>query len=310
MAKILHGPLQVSGSEQIGQEKGFREVFGDENYKQFDFLRLEGELGKGAMNSSLYGTIADWKPDILWAQLQDTASIQPQMLEKIRQDFPNLWLTQWNGDIREVVPVYQSQIGRYFDITYLGFDHQKIYTPHAKRVEIMMIAVDPDEVTIEPQAKEYDVVFIGNHYDNQFPDTKLRLRLMQVLKEHFNTLVLGNGWPEGISSGSCPVKEQGKWYAKGKTCISINHFNNIKYYSERLLWCLASGTPTIAFKTPELEFEDGVHYLGFSDVDECVRHVRNVLKEDFDTTKAVEEVITNHNWTRRAEQVRRDYEQH
>jgi hypothetical protein len=137
---------------------------------------------------------------------------------------------------------------------------------------------------------------------------------------------LGNGWPEGISNGNCPVKDQGIWYNKGRVCVSINHFNDIKYYSERLLWCLASGTPTVARRTPDLEFIEGEHYLGFDDINECVRQIEKVLMADtmiktdtskhiwaddqykFMTERARQEVLTNHSWTSRAEQVKRDYD--
>lgn len=298
--KVLHLPLNVPGSEQIGQSRGMREVF--DEVVEFDYLNYSGDVNAKLVEISKQGF------DIAWMQLQETNIIQPSTLIDIKNNIK--LLTQWNGDIRRDIPSYQQLISPLFDITYLGFDHLKEYNYGDTR--LMMIAVDPEEVKVSPQQKEYEVVFIGNHYGNQFPDSELRLELVRLLKGRFNTKVLGFGWPEGLSDGMCPVKEQSQWYTKGKTCISINHFNDIKYYSERLLWCLASGTPTIVKRTPNLEFKENEHYLGFDDVNECVRQIELVLQypERFDKMGklASNEVIKKHNWTERFKQLKKDYE--
>jgi hypothetical protein len=121
MAKILHLPLNVEGSFQSGQIKGLKEIFGEENYKLFDYLPMEGQLGRGGVNSALIQTIADWQPNIIWAQLQETNTIVDSTWSEIKSKWPNIWLTQWNGDIREVIPAYQLSILPYFDINYLAF---------------------------------------------------------------------------------------------------------------------------------------------------------------------------------------------
>ena len=315
--KILHLPLQVLGSEQVGQATGMREVF--DEVVEFDYLNMP----KDEANQKLK-EIAKQKFDIGWFQLQETNWILPETLKEIKPYFKHL--VQWNGDIREVVPEYQQKIGKYFDITYLGFDHIKQYQPYCNELKIMMIAVDPVEVTrhfqkqpqaidkknqeikIEKLEKEYDVIFIGNHYGNQFPDSQFRLDLINLLRGKFNLKVFGFDWP--FETETCPVKSQGYYYSRAKVCLSINHFNNVKYYSERLLWCLASGTPCVAKKTPDLEFLEGTHLLPFDDMDECVRLVGAVLDSphQFDAmaSRALSEVIKNHTWTNRFKQLKED----
>lgn len=303
--KCLFLPLNVPGSEQHGQLMGMREVF--DEVVELDYLNVPNP------NEELI-QIATQGFDVAWMQLQDTRVITPQTLAAIK---PHIKLmTQWNGDIREIIPEYQRKIAPLFDITYLGYDHVKMYKEICQQVETMMIAVDPLEVLglqgSLPVKKEYDVVFIGNHYDNQFPASSERLELIKLLKSKFNVLVLGNGWPEGISDGNCPVKDQAKWYRKGKVCLSINHFNDVKYYSERLLWCLGSGTPTVVKRTPDLEFIENEHYLGFDDANECVRQIELALQypSRFEIMGQVaqEEVLLEHNWTRRFLNLKEDYD--
>ena len=233
-------------------------------------------------------------------QLQETTIITADTLKAIRPYIKVM--TQWMGDIRENVPAYQQEIGKLFDITYLGFDHIEKYRPYCNDIRLMMIAVDPDEVTSHiMQEPIYDVVFIGNHYLNQFPDSDFRLEMVKLLKKKYNTLILGTGWPDDLSDGVCPVKEQGLNYSKGRVCISVNHFNDIQYYSERLLWCLASGRPTVVKRTPKLEFKEHDHYLGFDDLNEMTRMIDYALATDLSqmAANARIEVVTKHNWKER-----------
>lgn len=289
--KILHLPLNVTGSEQYGQARGMREVF--DEVVEFDYLNVNNP------NEKLL-EVAKQGFDLCWMQLQETNLITPETLKAVRPYIKVM--TQWMGDIREVVPEYQQKIGKLFDITYLGFDHRKMYQPHCNDVKLMMIAVDPDEVTSHiMQEPSHDVVFIGNHYGNQFPESDFRLEMVKLLKNKYKALVLGTGWPEGLSDGVCAVKDQGLNYSKGKICISVNHFNDIKYYSERLLWCLASGRPTIAKRTPDLEFKEHDHYLGFDDLNEMTRMIDYALETDLlqMANNARNEVTTKHNWEER-----------
>ena len=295
--KCLHLPLNVPGSEQIGQRNGLKKVF--DEVVELDYLNIDDP------NDKLV-ELAKEGFDIGFFQLQETGTITPETLEKIKPYFK--LLVQWQGDIREVVPEYQQKIGKYFDITYLGFDHIRQYEPYCNEVKTMMIAIDGKEVIPEEQEKKYDLVFAGNHY-NQFPDTKFRTELINVLRQKFNTKVYGFGW--NFETETCPVKEQGKRYREGRVCLSINHFNDVKYYSERLLWCLASGTPTVVKRTPELEFEENKHYLGFDDVNECVRQINLLLqypeKGEQIAKEARKEILKNHTWTSRAKQLKGDY---
>jgi spore maturation protein CgeB len=304
--KCLFLPLNVPGSEQVGQARGMREVF--DEVVEFDYMNHPEP------NIGLINLCATQQFDVAWMQLQDTKIITPHTLEAIK---PHVKLmTQWNGDIREIVPEYQQKIAPLFDITYLGYDQIREYSKYCNNVKTMMIAVDPVEIgplqSPESDEKEYDVVFIGNHYNNQFPASSERLELIKLLKSKFNVLVLGNGWPDGLSDGSCPVKDQANWYRKGKVCLSINHFNNVKYYSERLLWCLGSGTPTILRRTPDLEFIENEYYLGFDDANECVRQIDLILQypERFKEMgiKAHDEVLNKHNWTQRFNKLKEDYD--
>lgn len=316
--KLLHLPLNVPGSEQIGQEKGFRNVF--EECRVFDYLTLQGINGKGSTNQELCALVNEFKPDIIWAQLQETDVITPETWQTIRRDFPKIWLTCWSGDARTYVPTGMQQWLRYFDVFYNDTDQWHLYEPHCKRYEFMPIAVDPDEVTdfSHPTPYEREIIFIGNNYGETFTNGKFRADLMHHLSVVFGDKfgVIGTGWDSGQVTvlGSCPVKHQGAYYNKAQVCISVDHIQDILHWSERLIWCLGSGTPTVVQYQPEIErwFKDDNTCLYFKTPEECVEKI-NYLLHNKQYAQSIgargkREVLTNHIWSKRAQQVKDDYD--
>lgn len=324
---ILHLPLNVPGSEQLGQRKGFTQVF--DKYSEFDYLKKAGELGNEGTNRLLIEWVDSIKPDIIWAQLQNTDTITTETWKIIREKHPDMWLTTWNGDARSEPLPYLIQYLNYFDIYYSATDQFDLYKPYCKRMEFMPIAVDPTEVTTFKEVQGVpDIVFIGNHYGDSFPNSAARYQLMAALTREFGNSfgVYGSGWPSGEVNllGPVALKDQGSYYHAAKVVISMDHFKDMNYMSERRLWALASGTFTYIEKHPGIEqyFESGVHCGYFETAEELIAKIRKhqLLLEELPKdhwahqetplleSNAVKVVLNNHTWTQRAERVRSDYE--
>lgn len=307
--KILHLPLQVEGSFQIGQRRGMQEVFGEENVVEFDYLNHPNP------NEELI-KIASQGFDVCWFQLQETNTITSETLEKIKPYVKVM--THWTGDIRTVVPNYLQQISPLFDITYIAMKgHIPMYQQFCGDVRYMPIAVDPEEVNPPERKLDFcpEIVFIGNHYGEQFPDSKERLELFGTLTRRFpNFGVYGGSWSESVRSyGQCPLKDQIHYYRQAKVCISINHFNKVEqYYSERLLWCLASGTPCLVKYFPGVEKEFR-NIITFNTYDECGDLCQKILEspESYQdiADRAKEEVLQYHHWGIRFQQLKKDVEE-
>lgn len=309
--KILHLPLNVIGSEQIGQEKGFRETF--EDYRQFDYLKITGEFGD--CNQALIDTVKEYQPDLIWAQLQNTSEIKSETWATIRELLPDIWLTTWCGDARVEPLPYLIQSLPYFDIFYNATDQKNMYKSYCKRYEFMPIAVDGDEVTIFKEVENVpDVIFIGNHYGmDGFPNSRNRYETMATLtKELGNSFaVYGSGWPFGDVNILPPVeiKDQGSYYHAAKVVISMDHFNDMDYMSERRLWALASGTPVVLEDHPGAIAEFGEASYIFNDLSNCVDLVKDILSNPRpDGQPALDLVLNKYTWKQRAETVRRDYD--
>lgn len=323
--KILHLPLNVPGSEQVGQERGFREVFGDENYRQFDYLVLEGQLGKNGVNDALKATIADFRPNIIWAQLQETDAILPETWEHIRQSQPDVWLTCWSGDARDYVPAGMQQWLKHFDIFYNDTDQIDLYGPYCNRYEFMPIAVDPIEGTdySHPTPKVPEVVFIGNDYGQNFSNGPFRKQLMMALTREFGDRfgVFGTGWDQSQVNvlGSCPVKHQGAYYHKARVVVSVDHIKGILHWSERLIWAMMSGSAVVMEDQRGLEKHSSIHpfveTFSQGSLDGAVAAVHKLLTlyselsgEEIPQAAAKDAALRWHTWKQRAEQVKKDYE--
>ncbi|MCR4307654.1 MAG: glycosyltransferase [Candidatus Berkelbacteria bacterium] len=321
--KILHMPLTVPGSEQVGQEKGLREVFG-EGYLKFDYLPMEGQQGKEATNQTLVNIVKEFKPDIVWAQIQETTTITPKTWETIRKENPNLWLTTWSGDARDYVPQNLQQILPFFDIFYNDTDQVDMYKPYLEscRYEFMPIAVDPDEATdySHPTGPVPEIVFIGNHYANTFSNGQFRKELMMALSREFGDKfgVYGTGWNQGEVNwvGMCPVKHQGAYYNRAKVVVSVDHIKGILHWSERLIWAMMSGTPVIVEYQPGIEerltsintIASGPSTDGF--IAACHDALGDELGWKFKKVAeyAKIEAMSKHTWKQRAERIKLDYE--
>lgn len=314
MPKVLHLPLNVPGSEQVGQERGFKEVFGADSYRCFDYLPMEGSQGKQATNDALLGVIAEYQPDVVWAQLQETNTIAARTWELIRKTYPSLWLTTWSGDARTYVPAGMQQWLPFFDVFYNDTDQIDLYQPYCKKYTFMPIAVDPEEATdySHPTPKIPDVIFIGNNYNDVFTNGGYRKELMVALTREYGDRfgVFGTGWDQSEVNvlGNCPVKHQGAYYNKAKVVISVDHIKGILHWSERLVWALASGTPVVMENQPNISqwFGDRIKY--FNNTNQAVYHIGKILDNPYRCDANVQSVLASHTWKQRAEQVLKDYE--
>lgn len=313
--KILHLPLNVAGSEQVGQQRGFNEVF--ETYEGYDYLAVAGLYGNEEANRRLLETVSSHQPDIIWAQLQETNVLTPDTWATIRAEYPNTWLTTWSGDARTYVPPYLYSILPHFDIFYNATDQEKLYEGVCRRYEFMPIAVDPYEVTTFKEVSGVpDIIFIGNHYGvDAFPNSRNRYDTMVELTREFGDRfgVYGTGWPEGVGInllGGVPIKDQGSYYKAAKVVISMDHFNDMKYWSERRLWALASSTPVAMEIDPTYpEYFEDLDIIHFNE-STATWAVKTIMEqyEDRKSKKNQDYILTKHTWTQRAQQIRKDYE--
>ena len=275
---------------QRGMEHAFRGIF--KTVDTFDFLDKKRKgLSVDIINRELVQKVWTMRPDWIWFQLQDSNVVKAETIMEIRRRLPKTVISHWMGDCRLTVPQGLGDISRACHLTLISNAGQLslFQAAGASRVQYLQVAVDWEEDlfprTDRPLPFQVrDVAFCGNYYGDTFPGTVDRVRAIQTLiDEEIRVGIVGSNWPKGFPVlGTCHVKDQVHVYRKAKVALSINHYNTIdRYYSDRQLIAMGSGTPLVSIYVPglEKEFEQGKHCLWYKSTDELVALVRMLLSD-------------------------------
>lgn len=263
---------------QHGMITGFRQVFGGDRVAVFDFMcAAPRPLGPASrtpaeVNNDFVEYVSQRKPDLVFMQLQETGIINAEAIKFARSASPKTVFAHWTGDYRPTISDYVKSVCRATDLTFASSVGQlKDFTlVGAADVNYMQIGIDWEADILgipawEPPFAVPEIVFCGNHYPGGpwARGTAQRLADIRALKrEGYDVGVVGRGWPDDIPVvGECAVKQQHHVYTRAKVVLSISHENDVdRYYSDRLLIAMASGTATIARRFPgfDEDFPDGV----------------------------------------------------
>lgn len=317
ISRVLVAPLNYS-HRQRGQVEAFQAIFGGDSVSEFDWYAVVKKGGNPA--AALRDHARSWKPDWIWLQVQDSQEFSAFHIRQLRAELPQCFITHWMGDCRATVSPHLSELCQATHATLLSNagQHGMYYNAGAARVHYVQIGLDPEDLPGAPDwvppFRVPDVVFIGNYYPHvaQFEEgTDLRRRAIQaLLARDFDVGIVGSGWPAGMPVvGACHVKHQVHVYKRAKVALSINHFNRIpRYYSDRHLIAMASGTPVAAKYVPdlELEFTHGEELLWWRDIDELAAAVTHLMTSD---GKAIgrmgqHRALADHSWYTRISELR------
>lgn len=305
---------------QAGLVQGFKNVFGDGSVAHFDYLELgRQQKSQAEINAAFLAQAQSFKPDWIFMQLQDTNVITPDAIAAIRRSLPKCVVTHWTGDCRAQVSAYLSSICAATHLTFVSSVGQLplFKAAGAPEAHYCQIGLDWDEdvMGLPPWTPPFpipDVVFCGGYYESVFPGTVDRVLAIRTLQGAGISIgIVGGGWPKGYPViGSCGVKQQYHVWTRAKVSLNVNHFNDIeRYYSDRQIISMASGTPLVCRYVPglEKEFVDGEHCLFYKTPEELVRNVKTLLSNEH-LAIAVgaagrAEVMKNHTWERRIEEI-------
>lgn len=321
--RVMVAPLNYS-HVQWGQISAFDKVFesGDAGKVwAFDFMAMTraGHV-LDYINRDFTERAIHLKPDWIWLQVQGANVIQPWAIERIKQALPKCLITHWMGDCRLTIPPDLAAMCAITHATLLSNVGQLgVYRrAGAPRAHYVQIGLDWEEDVLglpewTPPFNVPAVVFCGGFYGRTFDQgSNERISAIRALvRAGIDVGVVGTGWPSDIPViGACHVKQQHHVYKRAKVALSINHFNDIeRYYSDRQLIAMASGTPVVCRYVPGLEdeFVHGSHCLFWRDETQLVQHVRWLLADDARAARVGElgrdQVIEHHTWEARIRQL-------
>ena len=299
----------LSLGSQTGTVDAFKNV--GVQLQTFDFYNywLDHNRNHGLVANEFLRRVREFKPHLIHMQLQFTGLLNAQTITEARRSSPGVIITNWSGDVRaHAIPDFIS-IGNVIDYSLISSTGQLDMYARAgcKNIRYWQIGYDPKSSFPKDLSNfKYDVSFLGNNYGGTFPDGQLRLNVVSSLQR-----TLGNRF--GLfGSGYVPKapiidpSQANDVYNESICALSISNFNNLAhYFSDRLLYCLASGRPTITWYFPGIEsyFVDGKDIFVARSTDEIVNIVKR-CKENPELANEVgmngyQKVLKEHTFTSR-----------
>ena len=252
MLKVLYLPIGA----QTGTVDAFQNV--GVKLEVFDFHGVwDRTHSRGTVSHEFLSYVKRFQPDLIHMQLQFTGLIDASTIQEARKLCPGVIITNWTGDVRNQAQSQFTDVANVVDYSLISSTGQlEMYkAAGCNNVKYWQIGYDPK--SCYPMWKtdfKYDVSFLANNYGHTFPDGSLRLGVADTLRNMFGKKfgLFGSGYvpPAPLVDPSLA----NVIYNDSICALSISNYNNVShYFSDRLLYCLASGRPTISWHFPGFE---------------------------------------------------------
>lgn len=313
--RLLYAPIYEPGNKlQKNTKWGLLEAL----KKYYDVQEIDYREGHSPFYKGLtclddiYYVAQAFKPDIFLIQAHDANYFTIEIMQFLKEQFPDAVFISWNGDyIRNNLfdPNYQHLM-KLFDLaTFCTADIFPLYRELGVNIDYWQIGYEEyKELPLLDSDKRYDAIFQGNEYSEQ------RTYLGHILREmkDVNIGIFGF-WkslkPDGASYYDYSLQD--KLYRCSKICISDQqHAQSIGYVSNRLFHALRSGSFVLQQYIPEMEryihLREGEHVITWKTADELPELIRYWLpreKERREIAEAGKKVVMHeHNFDKRVEE--------
>lgn len=285
MLKVLYLPLNSPDGVQQGTYDAWANV--GANYQVFDFYCMFLETKNNRIiRQRFLQKVKDFQPHLIHMQLQFTDIIDVETLKQARSICPGVIITNWSGDIRESAIKNFITLSTELDYALISSTGQLDLYKRAgcNNIKYWQIGYDPKQSHPKNYTTfKYDVAFIANNYGKNFPDGPVRLEAAFKCKSAFNERfgLFGFGYPDKLKAPSIDPRQANDIYNQSICALSISNFNKIShYFSDRLLYCVASGRPTISWYYPGCEsyFVEGSEMFyarNYGDIIDIVNFCKN-----------------------------------
>lgn len=297
--KVLYLALGSQPCTSLAFKKMGIELF------EFDFYTYYHKFNREKTAKEFLDKVSQIQPHWVHMQLQFEGMIDPDVVAMARNICPQAIFTNWSGDICKNVVQYFVDISKIVNYSFLSNTGQiPLYIDAGgQNIRYWQIGYNPDKFKpLHKQQFKYQVAFTANCYpDSQYPDAKLRKDIAIILRKKFGNKagLFGRNYPSGLNVGWIAPSKLNDVYNDSVCVLSVSNFNDVEdYFSDRLLYCIASGRPTIVYRFPGLEkyFDDNKDIMVAHNINEIISHI-NKLNQNLELAN----VIGNNGGTRALE---------
>lgn len=262
--RVLYLPLNERGHPILARTKrGFREAL------QRYFLVYEHDYLNNP-TVSLYDLVGMFRPDLVFMQCHDAATIKPAELAAARAAHPSMVVVNWNGDVWAnglTAPAVLALLEHVDLQLTVNASSLEDYARRDIKAAYWQWAFETVDTPL-PDAHEHDVLFLGNAYSAQ------RRTLVTILRGAAkNVGVYGRGYTNADGFTLYDYATGAALYRKSKIAIGDNQFPEMRgFFSNRLFEALANGAFLLHQRVEGMEelmgLQDGVHYVAWRDFDD------------------------------------------
>lgn len=233
---------------------------------------------RAEIRSALAAHISDFRPTLVFTQLQGTDVLNAGDIAALRAEHPTAKFANWNGDVwpEHLTSPDMLELLRQFDVQ-LVVNGAVLADYEREGVNAAFWPFGFEPVDELPDMPAHDVVYLGNNYSDQ------RAELYEVVRGlDANVGIYGNGWPQSEGENTYDFAAGAALYANAKLAISDAQWPEAEgYLSNRPFEALAAGTLVLQQRVRGIEemtgLKDGVHWVLYDTADELPALVKTWL---------------------------------
>lgn len=273
--KTLHIGLSATPNTNNGLQKAWKKVG---EYREI-------HTSHPHLNSQIIADCKDFKPDIVFMQLQAPNIVHTATIRAIRHNVGKI--VNFTGDVRDPLPSWYIDMGKEIDHSlFVSGNDVKTAQSMGINASWMQIGFDPEIFNdqVIPATDVPEIVFMANNY-HHFPLSAYRSEIAHALHKEFGNRfgLYGNGWKIPAKDCNDSQELQASILRGCKIAISCSNFNHSKYVSDRVLRIMGSGAFCLSH---EFEGRGEVYDLGqemvpFGSITEMIQLCRQFLEDNW-----------------------------
>lgn len=306
--KVLDLALMTEENPNLSMREGVASL-GDECVV-FDWIKIFKERLAPGVNNELIEVCEDYRPDLIFMQIQAADVIYPSTIKRIKETC-SPYIINWTGDVRQPLPLWYYGIGRIIDFSlFTNMTDVHAMKNAGLRADYLQVGFEHKIFYPLGEKRHYnDIVFLGSNYENVFPNSQRRKDMVGYLKNIFGEKfgVFGHNW----NTSFLQPEDEARCYRGCKIAINQNHYHLPRFSSDRIFRIMGSGAFCLSYHYPEIEeeFTPGIHLDTWKTFDDLGSKIAYYLNHEEERKRIAEEgcdfVHSNYRWANRFEQLKK-----
>lgn len=271
--KIYHIGLCATTGTNNGLQRAFKN---NSIYKEI-------HTGSRSLNSLIIKEVKEFKPDIVFMQIQTPGIVFIETIKEIKQHCGKI--VNFTGDVREPLPLWYIEMGRHIDLS-LFVSMEDVNTSRDMGINSEWIQIGFDDFIFNKNvipSKVPEIIFSANNYSH-FSLSAYRKEIATALSKEFKNRfqLYGNGWHIPALDSNSSLEKQAQIIKGAKINISCSNMNHSMYISDRVLRIMGAGGFCLSheFKDIDKLYKENENIAVFRNIKELISKCHYYLENE------------------------------